>query len=281
MGVPIGLPQVGLDLSRQPDLPDFRNPPLNEVVLGVQFAVPRGYSQIRAGEVWGLFKSDFPLVEEQPPLPPTFEMFGRPQPPQMGFGLITGATHDRFWFLTPSKEELIQFQQDRLLHNWRKIGDETNEYPRFERMIVKFERELQSLQTYFGTLSPQALVINQCELSYINHIPYEPEQQGLADRWFRFLQFGRSAVEDFSATFRRILRDQEGHPFGRLTCEVVPAISTSGKSIIRFGLTTRGRPKSSDVSAALEFLWQGREVIVRTFTDVTTDTAHREWQRIQ
>jgi hypothetical protein len=113
-------------LDRPSDLPDFRDPPLNEVLLGVQFAQAKGYSQIRVGEVWGLFKSAFPEVEEQPPLQPSFEVFGLPQAAQGWAGFVMGPTHNRFWFLTRQKDELIQFQHDRLLHNWRKVG--TNEY---------------------------------------------------------------------------------------------------------------------------------------------------------
>ena len=105
---------------RPDDLPDFGKPPLNEVVLGVQFAPPSGYSQIRAGQVWELFKGKYPHTEEYMPLPPVFETFGPrvvAQANQLEF--IDGPMHDRYWFLNDAHDELIQFQQDRLLHNWR------------------------------------------------------------------------------------------------------------------------------------------------------------------
>lgn len=63
-------------LPRPDHLPDFRTPPLNEVVVGVQFAPARGYQQILAGEVWELYRAQFPTVEEMPPIPPAFETFG-------------------------------------------------------------------------------------------------------------------------------------------------------------------------------------------------------------
>ncbi|MDE2074857.1 MAG: TIGR04255 family protein, partial [Alphaproteobacteria bacterium] len=140
---------------RPSHLPDYKAPPLNEVVLGVQFNQPVGYQQIRAGEVWSLYKSNYPVVEEQPPLAPSFEMFGGRPTNVLQFQFATGATHDRFWFLSESRDELIQFQADRLLHNWRKVGDGTNPYPRFERMIDKFRAELRTLETYLATLAPQ------------------------------------------------------------------------------------------------------------------------------
>jgi uncharacterized protein (TIGR04255 family) len=265
-------------LARPSDLPDFRDPPLNEVVLGVQFAQAKGYSQIRAGEVWGLFKSGFPEVEEQPPLQPSFEVFGLPQGAQMGLGFITGPTHDRFWFLTRQKDELIQFQHDRLLHNWRKVGDGTNEYPRFERMIEKFQAELAALEAYFASLAPQSLIINQCEISYINLIPWE---DGPAEAWLRFVHFGGTPVDDLTAMFRRALPAAEGKPRARLICEAVTAVVPPTRRAIRLTLSVRGAPARTDAPAALEFLQHGREVVVRTFAEITTESAHQKWQRVQ
>jgi uncharacterized protein (TIGR04255 family) len=271
-------------VSRPSDLPDFRNPPLNEVVIGVQFKPPRGYSQILAGEVWGLFRSEFPHVEEQPPLLPAFETFGRPQPAQFGVGFRIAETspHSRFWFLSPEKEEIIQFQPDRLLHNWRKVGDNT-EYPRFERMIAKFEQELGGLEDYFSTLSPpsQPLMINQCEISYINHILIDrPRDAGLS---LRFLNFHGVDPEDFTAVFHQVMRDDQDRPCGRLTCEAVSAFATgkSSRLVIRLSLTARGAPARTDIPAALEFLQRGREMVVRVFADVTTHAAHQFWERVQ
>src|SRR5688572_8563699 len=99
-------------------LPEFSQPPINEVVLGVQFVTPGKYSQIFAGRVWSLFEKKYPHVEEQRPLEQQFETFGLPAA-QNKIKFITGPTHDRFWFIDESKCELVQFQADRLHHNWR------------------------------------------------------------------------------------------------------------------------------------------------------------------
>ncbi len=267
-------------LTRPDHLPDFGNPPLNEVVLGIQFAPAAGYQQIRAGEVWGLFKDEFPLVEELPPLVPSFETFGLPPRPSVGFGVITGAQHDRFWFLSSNKDELIQFQQDRLLHNWRKVGDQTNEYPRFEKMIARFQDEARTLETYFSTLSPQKLSCNQAEISYINHIRIG-EEGGLhsATEVFSFLNFPEPEPEEVSASFRRIILDESGNPVGRLTCELNSAIDIERHKILILNLTARGMPTGSDIDAAIHFLVHGRDVVVNEFAAITTEKAHKIWER--
>lgn len=268
--------------SRPEHLPDFKRPPLNEAVLGVQFSPPKGYQQIHAGEVWALFKPDYPQVQEQPPLPPSFETFGLGQPSREAkLNIVTGASHDRFWFLRPAGDELIQFQQDRLLHNWRKVGDESNAYPRFEAMIERFKGELDKLQAYVTNLSSQALSINQCEVSYINHISVEQGDSLKASDWLRFVSFVGDEPEDFSVAFREIVHDDAGRPCGRLLCEASTGIKSGDQRIIVMNLTVRGAPNGADISSALSFIGKGRDLIVSRFAELTTDKAHKKWERFK
>ena len=68
-------------MARPEHLPDFESPPLDELVLGVQFSPLPGYSAVFAKDVWGLFRQQFPRVEEKPALDPVFETFGGTSPP--------------------------------------------------------------------------------------------------------------------------------------------------------------------------------------------------------
>ncbi|WP_198032983.1 TIGR04255 family protein [Methylosinus sp. PW1] len=271
------------DTSRPEHLPDFKSPPLNEVVLGVQFEPAREYKQILATEVWQLFRSEYPFVEETQALPPTFEVFGRSGPARgLQFGLVTGAQHDRFWFVSPSKEQLIQFQIDRLLHNWRKVGDKTNEYPRFEKMIFSFEKELRTLEAYFNQLEPQRLMCNQAEISYINQIRICPNDglQKIGD-WLRFVDFF-DEPNDITCVTRRVLFDaQNNQPVGRLSCEMNYARDPKGGGTIDLNLTVRGAPSEQSIDAAISFLKYGREVIGTEFASITTDSAHNVWERVR
>lgn len=264
---------------RPDDLPDFRDPPLNEVAMGVQFTPPKGYQQIYAAEVWNLFRTEYPKVEEQESIQPSFETFGLPSKGQH-LGLIAGPIHSRFWFLRPDGDELIQFQQDRLLHNWRKVGDEKNQYPRFESMLQRFRNELDQLQDYVNTLSPQVLSINQCEISYINHIA-PPDTEFRVTDWLRFLQFSDRGPDEFLVSFREAIRDDSGKPHARLLCDAGVGIKANRQKIIQLTLTVRGFPKGSDIESALEFITDGRDRIVRKFADLTTTEAHTKWGRIR
>lgn len=265
-------------MIRPPDLPEFGKPPLNEVVLGVQFDSPAGYQQIRAGEVWRLFSADFPQVQELPPLPPSFETFG-PQASLFSFGPINGPMHNRFWFTSRTGDEIIQFQNDRLLHNWRKVGDPANEYPRFDTIVAKFLKELSAIEEFFQSITPQTLRIRQCELSYVNHIRDSSSENLTISDWLNFLSFRGDQPDDFLASFRKTIRSDKGEPKGRLTCESATAVEPSGRHFISLTLTARGAPEQPSMDSALEFLKRGRAIIVSTFAEITTDSAHKAWER--
>jgi uncharacterized protein (TIGR04255 family) len=159
--------------SRRPaDLPEFRAPPLTEVALGAQFDVIPGFLTPHIGLVWRHFRDAFPLLEEQPALPPIFETFG-PNPqfvPGMSLQFFTSPETPRVFFINEARTELLQVQRDRFLHNWRKEG-EADSYPRFERMLETFKG---GYATFTKAVSEEGLgpvIPNQCEVTYINHMP--------------------------------------------------------------------------------------------------------------
>lgn len=275
---------VAKTLVRPDYLPDFKNPPLNEVVLGIQFSQPKAYQQIFALKVWELFMDDYPKVQEQPPLQPNFEVFGLPSQgtviSHLNFG-IDGLLHNRYWFLTKNGDELIQFQQDRLLHNWRKIGNQTNQYPRFESMIERFESEINKFQKYINSFEVQEeLQINQCEISYINHITDTDGIKNFSD-WLNFISDEKITLEGFNLRFNEVIKNKNDKPMGRLICEVTLGLTQEGKWMILFTLTVRGAPEASDVNSALDFLKTGRDLIVCRFSELTTGKAHKKWDRIK
>ena len=53
-----------------------------------------------------------------------------------------------------------------------------------------------------------------------------------------------------------------------------------GQEVIILSLTVKGAPSSTDIESALEFLIRGREEIVQRFAELTTDSAHKKWERI-
>lgn len=264
------------------NLPEFEAPPLNEVVMGIQFQPVPAYQQILSHEVWRLFRDQFPVVQEHPPLGPQFETFGMPSAPQMfPINLISGASHDRFWFLSEFGSNLIQFQPDRLLHNWRKVEIEGQEYPRFENVLVQFRTEMQLLEAYFARLGSERLVITQCELSYLNQIslpdlnPFRPQE------WFSFVATEEPPIDEFFCIARQILTDGEGRPYGRLHRESATGADRKGARMLTLNLTARGRPRTDTIDGTLDFLANTRHMIAEEFLRSTTPAAHERWGRVR
>lgn len=266
--------------TRPENLPDFEMPPLDEVVLGVQFVPPPRYRQIYAGAVWDLYRSEFPLVEEQIAIAPAFETFGVTRGPSFNFEVINGPAQNRFWFLAEDGHELIQFQQDRLLHNWRRLDKEASVYPRFETMVTKFERELNQLQTFFEGLGQRALEINQCEVTYINHIAMEGPSGLTPDEAIKLINFGGKKAEAFDLRFAERIDSDGGSPIARMHYRAsIGQKTNTGEPVCYLELTVRGAPEANDIQSAIEFLEMARRKIVTQFAEVTSERAHEVWRR--
>ncbi|MEH2468977.1 uncharacterized protein (TIGR04255 family) [Nitrobacteraceae bacterium AZCC 2161] len=280
------------DLMNSPrpvDLPEFKNPPLTEVVLGAQFDVIPGFQTPHLGLIWQHFRKSFPNIEEHPPLSPVFETFGsNPQfTPGIGFQLLTGAEAPRVFFVNESRSELLQVQKDRFLHNWRKIGEGDN-YPRFERMLETFEAGLASFITAISTEGLGPLIPNQCEVTYINQMPVLPGSSlsDLSDDLFG-QHTGSLALddlgkpEDLRFLLRYIMRDDNGKPIGRLIAVAEPARRADGQNIVQLTLTARGRPSTPDQEGIVDFFKRGRVSVVRGFAHLTGPKMHKLWERTQ
>ena len=265
-------------LDRPADLPDFAAPPLNEVVLGVQFSQPEHYQAIQAFQVWELFKRNYPKTQEQLPLSPAFEMFGLSKGavrlPQIQFE--TGVMPSRHWFLSDDGSTLIQFQADRLLHNWRKNPNSTASYPRHEAMIQEFQKELEDLENFMHGISGKHLEITQVEISYINHIKLIETSEHI-DSYLNFLSLNGRQPDDIAVTVREVIKLPDGTPIGRFHCEVANARNVSHEDIFAMSLTVRGAPAEPTIASALEFLALGRETICKNFVLLTTPHAHDVW----
>lgn len=56
-------------------LPKFDNPPVAEVLAGIQFQPLKGLSSSIVGALWEKFKPDYSRVKQVAPLPPMIETF--------------------------------------------------------------------------------------------------------------------------------------------------------------------------------------------------------------
>lgn len=269
--------------GRPEQLPDFESPPINEVVLGIQFEPIPGYHLAHLTEVWNLFREDYPNVEYHAPLPPVFETFGARPTQSAGVSFQFGPTvdHPRCWFMSGDRHELIQFQPTRLLFNWRQVDGRGGEYPRYESVRENFSNGFLALDNYCRSSFGRGLQVNQCEITYINRIYGEsPKKLPNAPDWLSFLRFDGKEIEGYGGGFTEALRDESG-AHARLFTSVNSGADNRGHAMIVVDLTVRGLPKGDGLDETLEFMDLGRNIVVESFTKITTSNAHKRWGRVK
>lgn len=275
--------------DRPGDLPDFSAPPVVEVVLSIQFERLAAFRTPQIGLLWAEVRDRFPKFEEHPPLDPVFEKFEPGAPVKIGLQIETCDVPPlpRIWFLNEDGSHLLQVQPDRLIHNWREAGL-GYAYPRYERLRKAFAEEIRLFENFIERERLGELVVNQCELTYVNHIePGEAWQRHgelseIFQNWSELRN--RSFLpepEDVGVNARYVMRTLQGVPFGRLHAKMQAAWRISDKRpIYVLNLTARGLPQDSGAEGALTFLDTAREWIVKGFADLTKPRMHRTWGRI-
>lgn len=272
------------------NLPDFASPPVIEVAVSLTFSALRALRVAQLGLLWSEYRDRYPVVEEHPPLPPSLERFGTVANKNVGLQIEFTALHPvpRVWFMNQAGTELVQVQQDRFVYNWRKAGDE-DDYPRFESVVARFQREVEVLRSFLAKEQIGDLDPLQCELTYVNRIPVEGTGQTPRDAFevLRIVQPLRDAKflpapEDLRIGVRYLMRDESNEPVGRLLIESDPAYGISdNESMNLLKLTALLRPDGPWPEGILRSLERGRTWIVRGFADITTASMHTEWGRRQ
>ncbi len=261
-------------------LPEFDRPPVVETVLSAQFKPIADMRTVHYGLFWRQIRDTYPGTEEKPALEPSFERFGGgpKRTPRLHFEAKDEAHPERMWFSNREGTELIQLQVDRFIKNWRQIEDR-NTYPRYEGHIKPaFARDLQIFEKFLAEESLAPIEINQCEVTYVNHIVAGEGWESWSDvaKIFSFLGGMPASLEDGQFAFRMpiLVKNQ---PIGRLIVEIQPALSErDDRPMWVMNLTARGL-----VGTGTEFFDFGRAAIVKSFAELTTAAMHKVWRRRQ
>lgn len=269
-------------------LPEFDNPPVTEVVLGVQFDPLDSIRSPQLGYVWQIFRDRFPATEEHPPLEPQIEQFGVKAGTEQGvrFELLTSLPTPRVWFLNGSGTELVQLQKDRFVRNWRKT-DAVKAYPRYTFLRQQFVSDFDAFRGLVERENWGCLESNQCEVTYVNIIPCgrgwtEPGELAKVFTMFTpsYSDEGLGLPDGCELSARFVLENDGGEPVGRLHVAVASVVQViDGSSAFRLTLTARGRPEGIGVEGILRSLDRGHEAIVRGFASITTPQMHAIWGR--
>jgi uncharacterized protein (TIGR04255 family) len=267
------------------DLPEFDAPPLDEVALSVQFQTIPGLQVPQIGLLWARYRDKFPTTEQHPPLDPVLEQYGPPVNPSVRLEISATPPIPRCWFLNGDSTELIQVQQDRFIHNWRKANT-SEQYPRYEHVRREFEKELETFCDFIRSENLGEFLPNQCEVTYTNVVSTEQNVRH-GNAGFVITPFSLNYSDNFLGepenlrfATQYIFKDDAGDPMGRLHISLKPAFRVSdGAPIFILNMTARGAPKGKAASDILNFFDIGRQWIVRGFASITTPDMHTYWRR--
>ena len=267
---------------RPADFPDFNDPPVVETLLSAQFDRLSLPKTAHFGLYWNEIRSRYPKTQEQVELPLIMER--QPDQSQIPLGIqfqtLEAPLTPRFWFINESGSELIQVQRDRFIKNWRKScsGDQ---YPRYEHLRSGFDKDFKQFEDFLKRNQLGAVRVNQCEITYINHIVAGAgwENHTEIDKVFTMWRQPRTTIPGlaseviFRASFP--ISDDAGSFAGRLHVTVQPVTRLSDKKpMFVMELTARGQ-----VSTGTEFFDLGRKWIVKSFAELTTSAMHKIWGR--
>lgn len=278
----------GPELQRMRTLPDFKKPPINEAVLSIQFAPLVGLKSAYIGLFWERIRKEFPNVSEQGAIPPVFETFGgiKAAEPPFRFETFMSPPLPRYWFENPANGDLLQVQQDRIVRNWRQGSDNGRAYPRYETIRHAFENNVGQFGTWLSEWDLGSLVVNQCEVTYINLIRLpdssNPHQQleRISSLWTgRFEDGVKRTIENTNVQLTCVFH-HDGKPAGRIYASFQSVfMQATLDPVVKLEITARGKPSSSDVKDAFTYLDIIRQQVVETFAAVTTAEMHEFWER--
>lgn len=265
-------------------LPEFGNPPVSEVAVSIHFSPLKNWRAAYAGVFWSEITNDYPQAQSLAPLMYPAEKFEeltfqspqvtfQPQDPEML----------RFWFLSQDGTKLIQIQRDRFIVNWRKVvGNEI--YPRYDAEIrPRFLRELTRFRKFISDHVLGEIDGVQCEITYVNDfirgVDWNTFPEALAllanvncQAAFHFLPAPETI--GFQGFFSMSPLNGRLHFTGQ---HVIRQIDK--KQAVQLKLFARGNPESNADADIIKWIDAGREWVVRGFTDLTSESAHKLWDR--
>jgi uncharacterized protein (TIGR04255 family) len=264
------------------ELPEYYNPPVNEVVCGILYDRIDKLLNPYLGILWEKFKPEYSECREVAPLVPVIENFGRSS--QQNPQYADFPPLPRTWFVHSSGNGIIQIQRDRFLHNWRKIRPE-DEYPRYRRVIDTFQTLLSRYTEFLDENSLGVITPLQYELTYINHIMKGEGWETNSDIGKIFPNFAWHTAETKFLPDPDSINWHTSFPLpnrsGRLHTRIQTAIRRDDElPLLRFELTARGIGEYKALNTMWSWFELAHEGVVRGFAGLTDPQVQRNiWRQ--
>lgn len=270
------------------DLPSYKNPPVVETVLSVQFEPVKGFKNAHLGLFWNELKESYPQIEDAELIARQEEKFGDEiklgslgsRLPRFQIGRGDAAT--RLRMVSVDNHAMVQLQNDRLVFNWRRM--DKGEYPRWQNVQPRFMDALDKLRVFLDRQSLGAINPNQWEVTYVNHLLKGREWHTPSD-WPNLVPglVGSTssaktvAPESLECKWKFLIPEATG----RLHIDLFNGYTEpdpNSQEVLVLQLTARGGIDPTDHEGVVNGLEKGHSTIVCTFDEITGSGAHDLWE---
>ena len=258
-------------------LAKYKNSPVIETVLGVEFKPIIGWQIPHFGLYWNRIRHKYQNCSVQPPLPEQVERFSK-EPATITINLP--AHNDvRCWFFDENQNWLLQVQNNRFISNWKR---KTPAYPAYEGFCDRFDDQWDRFRDFLSKEGLGTPEILQCEISYVNHIELERDFEGL-DQIFpvwRGFPEGNMLSKPEAIAFNTVYIIPEN--IGRLYIAMQPVVRHADlKTVIQLAVTAKVKVASKEGYDLKRALKIAHEHVVNGFTNFTSFKMHELWERVK
>lgn len=276
--------------ERPENLPRYKSPPVSEVQLGLVLQ-PVHIPVTMLPALFELLEDDYPKRMELPQRPPEL-LNGNMRRSAFRLELGDIPPAPRIRFRDQANTRWLDLQSDMLTCGWRRTPDD--EYPSYGDLRNEFERLLHLFEVFWSQVgTEEELYIVDTSVKYYNDFTVDAQSSMDAMQRAFGVDMEKVSIDGLPApgTTGLFLRfpfsDGQDEPYALLT--VQGRVSPHEQDFhALLNLSYRGDPfvkrydeATEPLDAALSFLDNGHDHIVRAFTGVTSTELHSTWGRYQ
>lgn len=251
-------------------LPDYDNPPLNEIAVGVHFEPLSSWQSRHIGQFWGEVSKDYPSTEDQPPI---FNIEGGPR-----FEILQLPPLRRTFLISRDQNFVIQLQETRFLLNWRK-RQPSDIYPRFNAFFKKFVGHWGQFSDFVARENVGSLKPVRYELTYVNHIEQtESPVSTTVERYVKMFNWSSLSAQflppptGINVVWTFAMPEQLGFAQANLS----QGVRADGRAVLVLVLSCTGA--ASPKISLNDWFGVAHRWLSQGLKELTTDIARQEWR---
>lgn len=261
-------------------LPSFRDPPVVETVLGVQFFPFAELSVGHMGRFWAALP-DWPKCRETEAIGQANEPFGDDALWSPRRLRLMTRPEVRLQIHNAKNDRLLQLENGWFTLNWRK-GQGSAAYPRYGTLKSEFDALWSQYADFLISAGLESPVPSLWEVTYVNHVP-KGALWSTPDQWSRVVPGLSAQVPSISGcrpeSANGVWIFELGEQQGRLRVWIEHAKGGESEELLVLKLSSRGPVQGTDSRSLQNGFELGRSSVVRMFTAVTSEVAHEHWGR--